>query len=100
MLRCGNVQGSTEVFFRKVKFWDRGGRDAPPVFHADGVSYLHVKVLRAGRLLHRTGSHPAQVFPEESVLASCAFRSEHSVCRGAALGTRTSCPARALAGTA
>ncbi len=42
------VQGSTEVFFRKVKFWDRGGRDAPPVFHADGVSYLHVKVLPAG----------------------------------------------------
>ncbi|KAK9834962.1 hypothetical protein WJX81_000070 [Elliptochloris bilobata] len=40
----GNVpKGSTEVFFRKIKFWDRGGRDAPPVFHVDGVSYLHVK---------------------------------------------------------
>ncbi len=40
---CATGQGSTEVFFRKVKFWDGGGRDAPPVFHVDGVSYLHVK---------------------------------------------------------
>lgn len=39
-----SMQGSSEVFFRKVKFWDKGGRDAPPVFIADGVNYLHVKV--------------------------------------------------------
>ena len=39
-----SAQGSSEVFFRKVKFWDKGGRDAPPVFHVDGVNYLHVKV--------------------------------------------------------
>jgi hypothetical protein len=32
------------VFFRKVSFWDKGGRDAPPVFNVDGVSYLYVKV--------------------------------------------------------
>lgn len=38
------MQGSSEVFFRKVKFWDKGGRDAPPVFNVDGVNYLHVKV--------------------------------------------------------
>lgn len=38
-----HLQGSAEVFFRKVKFWDGGG-DAPPVFTVDGVSYLHVKV--------------------------------------------------------
>lgn len=38
------MQGSSEVFFRKVKFWDKGGKDAPPVFAVDGVNYLHVKV--------------------------------------------------------
>ena len=60
-----NVQGSTEVFFRKVKFWDRGGRDAPPVFHADGVSYLHVKVLRAGHRFCSTFSLCSlTLFPE------------------------------------
>ncbi|CAK0735756.1 hypothetical protein CVIRNUC_000634 [Coccomyxa viridis] len=40
----GNVpKTSSEVFFRKVSFWDKGGRDAPPVFSVDGVSYLYVK---------------------------------------------------------
>ncbi|KAL3154481.1 hypothetical protein ABBQ32_013945 [Trebouxia sp. C0010 RCD-2024] len=40
----GNVpKGSSEVFYRKVKFWDGDGQDAPPVFHVDGVNYLHVK---------------------------------------------------------
>ncbi|KAK9833100.1 hypothetical protein WJX74_007199 [Apatococcus lobatus] len=40
----GNVpKGSSEVLFRKVKFWDGGGQDAPPVFHVDGVNYLYVK---------------------------------------------------------
>lgn len=38
------VQGSTEVFFRKAKFWDGGGPDAPPCFHIDGINYLHIKV--------------------------------------------------------
>ena len=38
------LQTSSEVFFRKVSFWDKGGRDAPPVFNVDGVSYLYVKV--------------------------------------------------------
>ncbi|ETV94349.1 hypothetical protein H310_11992 [Aphanomyces invadans] len=33
---------SSEVFFRKVKFWDKGGT-APPSFHVDGVNYLFVK---------------------------------------------------------
>lgn len=32
---------STETFFRKVKFWDKG--DAPPSFYVDGVNYLFVK---------------------------------------------------------
>ncbi|EQC42179.1 hypothetical protein SDRG_01018 [Saprolegnia diclina VS20] len=32
---------SSEIFFRKVKFWDKG--DAPPAFHVDGVNYLYVK---------------------------------------------------------
>lgn len=41
----GNVpKSSAEVFFRKAKFWDGEGRDAPPAFHVDGVQYLHVKV--------------------------------------------------------
>lgn len=41
----GNVpKTSTEVFFRKAKFWDgQDGKDAPPAFHVDGVQYLHVK---------------------------------------------------------
>ena len=38
------MQGSSEVFYRKVKFWDGDGQDAPPVFHVDCVNYLHVKV--------------------------------------------------------
>ncbi|CAK4074110.1 unnamed protein product [Aphanomyces euteiches] len=32
---------SSETFFRKVKFWDKG--EAPPSFHVDGVNYLYVK---------------------------------------------------------
>ncbi|OWM67714.1 hypothetical protein CDL15_Pgr019215 [Punica granatum] len=44
----GEVQkGSTEIFFRKVKFWKEEGQDeaqAPPVFNVDGVNYFHVKV--------------------------------------------------------
>mmetsp|Transcript_36411 Transcript_36411/g.91475 ORF Transcript_36411/g.91475 Transcript_36411/m.91475 type:complete len:449 (+) Transcript_36411:652-1998(+) len=41
----GNVpKTSSETFFRKVKFWDGDeGGEAPPVFHVDGVTYLHVK---------------------------------------------------------
>ena len=38
------VQGSSEVFFRRVKFWDKEHSDAPPVFIVEGVSYLHIKV--------------------------------------------------------
>eukprot|EP00191_Tetraselmis_sp_GSL018_P004205 CAMPEP_0177610372 /NCGR_PEP_ID=MMETSP0419_2-20121207/19727_1 /TAXON_ID=582737 /ORGANISM="Tetraselmis sp., Strain GSL018" /LENGTH=394 /DNA_ID=CAMNT_0019105639 /DNA_START=641 /DNA_END=1825 /DNA_ORIENTATION=+ len=41
----GNIpKSSSEIFFRKVKFWD-GGHDgeAPPVFNADGITYFHVK---------------------------------------------------------
>ena len=45
---CYLLQTSTEVFFRKARFWDGEGRDAPPAFHADGVQYLHVKVGVAG----------------------------------------------------
>ncbi|GMY06975.1 AP-4 complex subunit mu isoform X1 [Fagus crenata] len=43
----GEVQkGSTEVFFRKVKFWKEDGQEeAPPVFNVDGVNYFHVKVV-------------------------------------------------------
>ncbi|KAI4337605.1 hypothetical protein L6164_016000 [Bauhinia variegata] len=43
----GEVQkGSTEMFFRKVKFWKEDGQeDAPPVFNVDGVNYFHVKVV-------------------------------------------------------
>ncbi len=38
------VQASTEVFFRKAKFWDGKGKNAPPAFQVDGVQYLHSKV--------------------------------------------------------
>ncbi|KAI4321107.1 hypothetical protein MLD38_034527 [Melastoma candidum] len=52
----GEVQkGSTEVFFRKVKFWKEDGQEeaqAPPVFNVDGVNYFHVKV--AGLLFAAT----------------------------------------------
>ncbi|GAB4820763.1 hypothetical protein N2152v2_007809 [Parachlorella kessleri] len=37
-------KSSTEVFFRKAKFWDGKGKNAPPAFQADGVQYLHIKV--------------------------------------------------------
>lgn len=43
-LVAGALQTSTEVFFRKAKFWDGKGKNAPPVFQADGVQYLHNKV--------------------------------------------------------
>ncbi|CAN0258358.1 unnamed protein product, partial [Discosporangium mesarthrocarpum] len=35
------VPGSTDTFFRKVKFWEGG--DPPPCFNIDGVNYLHVR---------------------------------------------------------
>ncbi|KNA03787.1 hypothetical protein SOVF_205760 [Spinacia oleracea] len=43
----GDVQkGSTEIFFRKVKFWKEDGEEeAPPVFNVDGVNYFHVKIV-------------------------------------------------------
>ncbi|ETL24575.1 hypothetical protein F441_22068 [Phytophthora nicotianae CJ01A1] len=38
----GDVESnSAEIFFRKVKFWEKG--DAPPTFNVDGVNYLFVK---------------------------------------------------------
>lgn len=53
------VQGSSEVFYRKVKFWDGDGQDAPPVFHVDGVNYLHVKVSCKRKFELRLGT-PSQ----------------------------------------
>ncbi|KAJ8445098.1 hypothetical protein Cgig2_029470 [Carnegiea gigantea] len=39
-------KGSTEIFFRKVKFWKEDGEEeAPPIFNVDGVNYFHVKVV-------------------------------------------------------
>ncbi|XP_019056639.1 PREDICTED: AP-4 complex subunit mu isoform X2 [Tarenaya hassleriana] len=39
-------KGSTETFFRKVKFWTEDGKEeAPPIFNVDGVNYFHVKVV-------------------------------------------------------
>ncbi|XP_058747780.1 AP-4 complex subunit mu-like isoform X1 [Vicia villosa] len=39
-------KGSSEIFFRKVKFWEDGElQEAPPVFNVDGVNYFHVKVV-------------------------------------------------------
>ncbi|XP_021743662.1 AP-4 complex subunit mu isoform X1 [Chenopodium quinoa] len=39
-------KGSTEIFFRKVKFWKEDGEEeAPPVFNVDGVNYFHVKIV-------------------------------------------------------
>ena len=37
-------QSATEVFFRKARSWDGHGKHAPPVFQAEGVQYLHIKV--------------------------------------------------------
>ena len=72
-------QASSEIFFRKVNFWDKGGRDAPPVFNVDGVSYLYVKViilrieLRAllyifSKIVCLTNTEPALHRTEESSL--------------------------------
>ncbi|KAG2248695.1 hypothetical protein Bca52824_088323 [Brassica carinata] len=39
-------KGSTETFFRKVKFWkEDANAEAPPIFNVDGVNYFHVKVV-------------------------------------------------------
>ncbi|KAJ8424653.1 hypothetical protein Cgig2_003087 [Carnegiea gigantea] len=39
-------KASTEIFFRKVKFWKEDGEEeAPPVFNVDGVNYFHVKIV-------------------------------------------------------
>lgn len=39
-------KGSTEIFFRRVKFWKEDGEEeAPPVFNVDGVNYFHVKIV-------------------------------------------------------
>lgn len=51
-LAGANAQGSAEVFFRKVKFWDgEGGRDAPPVFNVDGINYMHLKVRQGSEMV-------------------------------------------------
>jgi len=36
-------KGTSEVFFRNVKFWNGKAQDAPPVFHLDGINYLYLK---------------------------------------------------------
>lgn len=57
------LQTSTEVFFRKAKFWDGAGKDAPPAFHVDGVQYLHVKVREqqpGAVFCRRTSAHPGR----------------------------------------
>jgi len=38
-------EGSSEVFFRNMKFWkgEDGGKEAPPCFHLDGVNYVFIK---------------------------------------------------------
>lgn len=47
---CHAVRGdvpkdTSEVFFRKVKFWNKeqGLTEPPPVFNVDGVNYLYIK---------------------------------------------------------
>ena len=62
-----SLQGSSEIFFRKVRFWDQGGKDAPPVFAVDGVNYLHTKVVSAYcksnmLSLHKLVDSPAFIF--------------------------------------
>ena len=44
----GNIsKNATDLFFRKVTLWDGPGHDAPAVFQADNIHFLHV---RAGGL--------------------------------------------------
>lgn len=62
------LQGSSEIFFRKVKFWDKGGKDAPPVFLVDGVNYLHVKVLRNVMVSFNAAPHAPFKSPSTEVL--------------------------------
>ena len=79
------MQTSSEVFFRKVNFWDKGGRDAPPVFNVDGVSYLYVKVPL---------SLPSRLSE------GCWQKARESMCMyhaSACLGGITCCPLRLLA---
>ena len=55
------MQSSTEVFFRKAKFWDGKGKNAPPAFQADGVQYLHIKVGLEGVTHPRRRLAPGQL---------------------------------------
>ena len=37
-------KGTSEVFFRKVKFWNEDGAEtAPPIFNIDGINYISIK---------------------------------------------------------
>ncbi|EFN58567.1 hypothetical protein CHLNCDRAFT_140708 [Chlorella variabilis] len=56
-------KSSAEVFFRKAKFWDGEGRDAPPAFHVDGVQYLHVKIKS-----YLSGNPPIRLGLSESLV--------------------------------
>eukprot|EP01032_Pedospumella_encystans_P012495 gene12495-14455_t len=35
------IPGQQDLFFRKVKFWDKG--DSPPVFQIDDISYIFIR---------------------------------------------------------
>ena len=41
--RYDTPKGTTETFFRSVKL-GIDGKEAPPVFHIDGVNYFHIRV--------------------------------------------------------
>ena len=56
----------------KVKFWDGGGHDAPPVFKADGVNYLHVKVCQSCTFSHFAGPLSALSMQEIETLSCMA----------------------------
>lgn len=69
------------MFFRKAKFWDGGGKDAPPAFQADGVQYLHIKVRPQGgqageQLAARSAGKGATVIPATAAAAPahCALK--------------------------
>ncbi len=69
------LQSSSETFFRKFRFWDGGGQDAPPVFEVDGIHYLHVKVTSKSCVLFE--STPVTMRHTDHLLSAGVPRHSH-----------------------
>eukprot|EP00761_Pharyngomonas_kirbyi_P002050 gb/GECH01002054.1/.p1 GENE.gb/GECH01002054.1/~~gb/GECH01002054.1/.p1 ORF type:complete len:436 (+),score=89.76 gb/GECH01002054.1/:1-1308(+) len=55
-------KGSEDVFFRKVKFWEKG--EAPPVFNIDGVTFIFMKKSQLYFVITTTSNVSPNLFLE------------------------------------